>query len=144
MGYLYLLALLARTHVPADVKELLLVDSLEYDGVDDDRHAGVVVVHLVADVLAHLELLKVVLEQVVVLERHKGAGRRQRRLVRVAVRREAVLGADAQTVQHLTSAPPTVYTVKRGPRQYSAVSGAPSMERELIERCVGRAPSVER
>jgi len=24
------------------------------------------------------------------------------------------------------------------------VSGAPSMERELIERCVGRAPSVER
>jgi len=29
-------------------------------------------------------------------------------------------------------------------RQWSAVSGAPSMERELIERCVGRAPSVER
>jgi len=24
------------------------------------------------------------------------------------------------------------------------VSGVPSMERELIERCVGRAPSVER
>jgi len=29
-------------------------------------------------------------------------------------------------------------------RQWSAVSGAPSMERELIERRVGRAPSVER
>jgi len=29
-------------------------------------------------------------------------------------------------------------------RQWSAVSGAPSMERELIERCVCRAPSVER
>jgi len=29
-------------------------------------------------------------------------------------------------------------------RHWSAVSGAPSMERELIERCVGRAPSVER
>ena len=29
-------------------------------------------------------------------------------------------------------------------RQLSAVSGAPSMERELIQRCVGRAPSVER
>ena len=29
-------------------------------------------------------------------------------------------------------------------RQWSAVSGAPSMERELIERSVGRAPSVER
>jgi len=29
-------------------------------------------------------------------------------------------------------------------RQWSAVSGAPSMERELIERCVGRASSVER
>jgi len=29
-------------------------------------------------------------------------------------------------------------------RQWSAVSGAPSIERELIECCVGRAPSVER
>jgi len=29
-------------------------------------------------------------------------------------------------------------------RQWSAVSGAPSIKRELIERCVGRAPSVER
>ena len=29
-------------------------------------------------------------------------------------------------------------------RQWSAVSGAPSMERELIEHRVGRAPSVER
>ena len=55
-----------------------------------------VVSEFVAYVLPGHELGEVVLQQVVVLDRHKQAGRRQRRLVEV----DRVVGADLEAVEH--------------------------------------------